>query len=50
MSIEVTVTISLEEYEALKAESEFLNALEAAGVDNWDGYDYAREMLEEDQE
>jgi len=24
-----------------------LDALEAAGVDNWDGYDYAMEMLEE---
>ena len=25
----------------------FLNALLAAGVDNWDGYDYAVEMLEQ---
>jgi len=50
MSIEVTVTITLKEYESLKADSEFLNALEAAGVDNWEGYGYALEMLEEDQE
>lgn len=25
----------------------FLAALEAAGVDNWDGYDYALEIYEE---
>ena len=26
---------------------DLLDALQAAGVDNWDGYDYAMEMLEE---
>ena len=26
---------------------QFLNALEAAGVDNWDGYSYAQEILAE---
>ena len=26
-----------------------LNALEAVGVDNWEGYDYAMELLEEEQ-
>lgn len=28
---------------------DFLNALEAAGVDNWEGYDYAQEILEEQE-
>lgn len=27
----------------------FLEALEAAGVDNWEGYDYAQEILEEQE-
>ena len=30
-------------YDALMDDSLFLSALEAAGVDNWDGYDIARE-------
>ena len=41
------VTIKKEEYEKLKKDSEFLSALLAAGVDNWDGYDYAVEQLSE---
>ena len=41
------VTITLDEYEQLKADSAFLSALEQAGVDNWDGYDYAREIYQE---
>ncbi len=27
-----------------------LDALEAAGVDNWDGYDYAMELMEDENE
>jgi hypothetical protein len=38
------VTISREEYASLLEDSNFLNCLEACGVDNWQGYDYAREM------
>lgn len=34
----------------LEADSEFLNALRCAGVDNWDGYSYAQEMLDGDSE
>jgi hypothetical protein len=30
----------------LEADSAFLSALEAAGVDNWEGYDDARESLD----
>ena len=44
---EETVTISKEEYDKLNDSERFLNALEAAGVDNWDGYGYAQDILEE---
>lgn len=30
----------------LKSDTRFLNALYAAGVDNWDGYDYAQELYQ----
>lgn len=29
----------------LDQQLQWLNALEAAGVDNWEGYDFARELL-----
>jgi hypothetical protein len=38
--------ISKEKYEGLIESERVLNALLAAGVDNWDGYDYAIEILE----
>lgn len=38
------------EIEQLEKEAEFLNCLEACGVDNWSGYSDAREMMEEDSE
>lgn len=38
------VTISKERYDELLDAEEFLNCLEAAGVDNWEGYDYAQEL------
>jgi hypothetical protein len=41
------VTIPEKEYNDLIEDQKFLNALRAAGVDNWDGYDYAFEILEE---
>lgn len=44
-----TVTISGTEYVRLLEDSQLLNALRAAGVDNWEGWDHALEMLEEDQ-
>lgn len=37
--------ISEYEYESLQEDSEKLNALEIAGVDNWEGYDYAMDIL-----
>ena len=45
LSTEDTVTISRKEYDSLNEDSEFLGALRGAGVDNWDGYDLANEML-----
>lgn len=45
-----TVTISLSEYNELIEDQELLQALQAAGVDNWDGYDLALEFLREDKE
>ena len=34
-----TITISREEYDELKRRDWFLGALQAAGVDNWEGYE-----------
>jgi len=45
--IEETVTISKKEYEALLDRDQFLSALERAGVDNWEGYGYAQDLLDE---
>jgi len=43
-----TVTISKKEYDQLIKDSEFLDALRAAGVDNWEGYSFACESLEKE--
>lgn len=40
------VTISREEYETLQHDSKVLEALFNAGVDNWEGYDFAMEEVE----
>lgn len=45
--IALTVTISKSEYDQLLRDSLWLNCLECAGVDNWDGYDYAIEDFQE---
>ncbi len=45
-----TVTIPKEKYQELLDRDEWLSCLEAAGVDNWDGIDYAYEILEGDAE
>lgn len=45
-----TVMISKREYYRLKQSYEVLMALEGAGVDNWEGYSYAMEALEESEE
>ena len=42
-----TVTIRLADFKELVESAKLVDALQAAGVDNWDGYGYAVEMLEE---
>ena len=44
------VIISTAEYLQLKKDAAMLNALEAGGVDNWDGYSEACASLDEDEE
>ena len=38
------ITVLKSEYEELVRDQEFLRALEAAGVDNWEGYDIAQDI------
>lgn len=38
------IVITKDEYERLKEESDFLSCLEAAGVDNWEGYSVAIQL------
>jgi len=42
------VTISRSEYDSLLEDSRWLQALENAGVDNWPGIDFARELFNEE--
>lgn len=42
---EETITITKKEYDSLKEDAEFMRALEAAGVDNWEGYSIAQDMI-----
>lgn len=41
------VTVPKQEYDSLVKDSKFLEALRAAGVDNWDGYEFALDTLDE---
>ena len=43
--MEEEITISVKEYGELKKSRKKLWALIEAGVDNWDGYDYAMESF-----
>jgi hypothetical protein len=45
--LEDPITISRKRFDELIAAETELNALEEAGVDNWEGYSYAMETLEE---
>lgn len=46
--VEDLVTFTKEEYEVIRKKLEFLECLEACGVDNWQGYDDAWEMMNEE--
>ena len=48
--MELNITISKKEYEELLEDQKLLQCLQGAGVDNWDGYDYAMEMMKEMEE
>lgn len=45
---EPLVIITEKEYNQLKEDSDFLQNLRAAGVDNWDGYHYGYSGDEDD--
>ena len=45
--MEPKVEISESLYRELLERDNFLSALEAAGVDNWDGYSVAHEIMDE---
>lgn len=47
MQTKETVEISRDRYLELIGAERWLEALEAAGVDNWDGISYAHDLLEE---
>lgn len=44
-----TITIALDTYKDLLERSKWLQALEEAGVDNWEGISYAYELFEENE-
>jgi len=46
-NMELNITISKKEYEELLKDQKLLQALQGAGVDNWEGYDYAIEIMQE---
>jgi len=48
MSKEILITMA--EYNKLRAAQNKLDALESAGVDNWEGYDLAMEDYNDDDE
>lgn len=48
MNEEKMIAITQSRYEELLEAEAFLNALRAAGVDNWPGYELAHDMLDGD--
>jgi len=46
---DITVTISISEYEQLQKDSEFLDCLRAIGVDNWEGYSEACRIIDKEE-
>ena len=46
--MEEMVEITKEEYEELLDDAKFNRCLRAAGVDNWDGYEYAQDLMDGD--
>lgn len=44
------ISVSRKKYDRLMEDSKKLQALEAAGVDNWDGYGFAMEEIWAEEE
>lgn len=42
------VTLSQDDYETLKESADFLNMLLSCGVDNWEGYQEACDLMSEE--
>lgn len=40
-----TKLLSSDDFDTLLEQADWLEALESAGVDNWSGYDFAKELL-----
>lgn len=47
MCDEEKIVITQKEYDDLIEDQQWLNCLQNAGVDNWDGFDFAKELLED---
>jgi len=45
--MEEMIEITKEEYESLLNDRKWLYALEGAGVDNWEGYDIAKDYYDD---
>ena len=50
MGSKLLITIPLDEYNELIEASIWLECLEEAGVDNWEGVSFAQELMEERNE
>jgi hypothetical protein len=50
MTEKPTITITLEEYNELLNDSIFLNCLVEVGVDNWEGFEAAQELMQQHEE
>lgn len=47
--LEPRISVTVKEYTQLLRSEAVLDALEAGGVDNWEGYDIAMQSLQEDE-
>ena len=45
--MEDTITITVKEHQSLLEDRAWLTDLENAGVDNWEGYDFAHQLRRE---
>lgn len=48
--MEEMVEITKSEYDKLLAAAKFMDCLESAGVDNWEGFEYALDLYNEEND